>query len=123
VAPAPVVREKVRERAESTFSASVSSKFDEPMVPAEMAAEIEAELTAWDDIDPTATEPRSFEPQEALDFMDETAEEFDEESSGELSGESAAAPGDSQSEEQGERRGRRRRRRGRGRSRDGAESN
>ena len=44
---------------------------DENLAPAEIAAEIEAELTAWDDLDPTATEPRAFKPQEALDVMDE----------------------------------------------------
>ena len=47
--------------------------------PVEFAAEIEAELTAWDELEPTATEPQSFQPQEALDFMDEPAGEFDEE--------------------------------------------
>ena len=48
------------------------------MAPAEIAAEIEAELSAWDDLDPTATEPRSFEPQEALDVMDETSDDFED---------------------------------------------
>jgi hypothetical protein len=86
------------------------------MQPAEMAAEIEAELTAWDDIDPTATEPRSFEPQEALDVMDETADEFEEE----FSGEAPAESGEARPQERDERRPRRRRRRGRGRNRGGA---
>jgi hypothetical protein len=88
------------------------------LAPAEMAAEIEAELTAWDDVDPTATEPRSFEPQEALDVMDETSEDFDEGFSGEAAVPSSeAAPAESE-----ERHGRRRRRRGRGRNRDAVES-
>ncbi len=65
-----------------SWSAPVSSDVEEGMAPAEIAAEIEAELTAWDDIDPTATEPQAFEPQEALDVMDETADEFDEEFQG-----------------------------------------
>jgi len=90
--------------------------------PAEIAAEIEAELTAWNDMEPTATEPQSFEPQEALDIMDETAEEFDDEPAGE-SGETAGPADESAPAEGDQRRGRRRRRRGRGRgrSREGAD--
>ena len=101
-----------------SWSAPVSPDLDEDMEPAEIAAEIEAELTVWDDIDPTATEPRAFEPQEALDVMDETADEFDDE----LSGESAAASGEASTPEREERGGRRRRRRGRGRNRGPADS-
>ena len=96
--------------------------------PAELAAEIEieAELTAWNDMEPTATEPHSFEPQEALDFMDDTSEEFSDEYSDELSGEPSEEPaatteasGEAAPAEGDERRGRRRRRRrGRGRGRD-----
>jgi hypothetical protein len=97
-------------------SRSRSPDFEVRMAPAEIAAEIEAELTAWDDIDPTATEPQAFEPQEALDVLDETADEFVEEFSGEAATPSGEAP-----PEREERRGRRRRR-GRGRNRDAAES-
>ena len=97
--------------------APVLPDVEEGIAPAEIAAEIEAELTAWDDMDPTATEPQAFEPQEALDVMDETADEFDEE----FSGEAGAASTESTPQERDERRGRRRRRRGRGRNRDAAE--
>lgn len=89
------------------------------LAPAEIAAEIEAELTAWDDLDPTATEPRAFEPQEALDVMDETADEFEED----FAAEAAAPAGESTEQERDDRRGRhRRRRRGRGRNRDETET-
>ena len=47
------------------------------------AVEAEVPLPVWDELEPPATEPESFEPQEALDIMDETADEFgDEESEG-----------------------------------------
>jgi hypothetical protein len=100
-----------------SWSVSVPADVTETMEPAEMAAEIEAELTAWDDIDPTATEPRAFEPQEALDVMDETADEFEEE----FTGETTAESGEARPQEREERRGRRRRRRGRGRNREAGE--
>ena len=76
-------------------------------------------MTAWDDLDPTATEPRSFEPQEALDVMDETADEFEEG----FAAEGTATTGESAQPEPDERRGRRRRRgRGRGRNREEADT-
>jgi hypothetical protein len=104
----------------SVARAGYRSEAEDDLRPAEIAAEIEAELTAWEDLEPTATEPQSFEPQEALDVMDETADEFDDE----VPGEAAATSGEKSSAEEEERRGRgrRRRRRGRGRGRDEAPS-
>ena len=72
--------------------------------PVELAAEIEieAEMTSWGGLEPTATEPQSFQPQEALDILDEAADEYDEALSEELaetsesSGESATAETDEQ---------------------------
>ena len=116
VSAAPVVPEPMESK--SSWSAPVPTDLDDGMGPAEIAAELEAELTAWDDIDPTATEPRAFEPQEALDVMDETADEVDEE----FSGEAAAPSGEERPQEREERGGRRRRRRGRGRNRGTAEN-
>ncbi len=112
--PAPLRESEERFASSSARLPEAEGKVDS----AEIVAEMEAELTAWNDLDPTATEPRSFEPQEALDVMDETADEFEEPLSGEAAttGETAPAEGE-------ERRGRRRRRRrGRGRSREAAEA-
>jgi hypothetical protein len=120
IAPPPSAAPTTPEAIESCspFPPPISAENEGGMQPAQLAAEIEAELTAWDDIDPTATEPRAFEPQEALDVMDETADEFDVE----FSGESAAPSGEAAPQEREERRGRRRRRRGRARNRETAES-
>jgi hypothetical protein len=88
--------------------------------PANLIFEAEVALPVWDDLEPPATEPESFEPQEALDIMDETADEFADEVSEEAStaADSAGAEG-----VPGEPRPRRRRRRrGRGRGREGAAS-
>jgi len=79
-------------------------------------------LPSWGDLEPPATEPESYEPQEALDIMDETADEFDDEESEKAAATTASAGGQSADGENAtdERRPRRRRRRrGRGRSREG----
>ena len=86
-------------------------------------AEAELAMPVWDDLEPSATEPESFEPQEALDIMDETADEFGDEESEEPAA-AAESPASSRpaSERQTEERRprRRRRRRGRGRGREDA---
>ena len=94
-----------------------------PAAEPECVADLDSAVPEWDDLEPSATEPRSFEPQEALDIMDETADEFGEDSAEETSASSESARGDSAggeapTEEQRSRR--RRRRRGRGRGREGA---
>ena len=43
--------------------------------------EAEAAMAGLGRLEPSATEPESFEPQEALDIMDETADEFGDEES------------------------------------------
>ncbi|MGO9109922.1 MAG: hypothetical protein ACLP9L_11875 [Thermoguttaceae bacterium] len=90
--------------------------------------EAEAALPVWADLEPAATEPESFEPQEALDIMDDTADEFGDEASdadtatsesdGERSASEHSANEESATEERRSRR--RRRRRGRGRGREDA---
>ncbi len=93
----------------------------------EIDVEAEAALPVWSDLEPSATEPESFEPQEALDIMDETAgDDFDDEASDAASAASESAAGEGPSSEQREgderRPRRRRRRRGRGRCREDATS-
>ncbi len=86
----------------------------------QMVVEAEVPVPVWDELEPSATEPESFEPQEALDIMDETADEFGDEESTETAA-TTEAGGQSADEESPteERRPRRRRRRcGRGRGRD-----
>ena len=93
--------------------------------PPRVVVEAEASLPVWDELEPPATEPESFEPQEALDIMDETADEFGDESSDEIAVTTESIDEQSTTEEGAteERRGRRRRRRrGRGRSREDAPS-
>ena len=82
-------------------------------------------LPVWDELEPSATEPESFEPQEALDIMDETADEFADEESEEAAATSEPAGERSGGEEgttEEPRSRRRRRRRGRGRGREDAPS-
>jgi len=82
-----------------------------------MVLEAESLLPVWDELEPPATEPEAFEPQEALDIMDDTADEIVDESSDMSTGKQ---PGHEE-EARDERRGRRRRRRrGRVRSREDA---
>jgi len=88
--------------------------------PAKIIVEAELALPVWDDLEPSATEPESFEPQEALDIMDETADEFGDDVSEEASATTESAGGEAATEEPRSRR--RRRRRGRGRGREGAPS-
>jgi hypothetical protein len=96
--------------------------------PLEIALEAEVPLPSWDDLESAATQPESFEPQEALDIMDETADEFGE--FGDESSDESVAPTEGAGElsageeiAKDERRSRRRRRRrGRGRGREDAPS-
>ena len=96
--------------------------------PPQDTVEAELPLPVWDELEPSATEPESFEPQEALDIMDETADEFDDEESDEAAVATESADGQSVNEQSvheesatEERRSRRRhRRRGRGRGREAA---
>ena len=80
----------------------------------DIAADVEAAMPVWEQLQPAATEPHSFEPQEALDIMDETADEFGDEAAEETAV-SAESGGETPTEEQRSRRRRRRRGRGRGR--------
>ncbi len=109
--------------AESPSEATeLAAKPPEDFVAAEVVvAEEEIPMPVWEELEPSATEPESFEPQEALDIMDETADEFgDEESEGAgATSESASGrSGDEDSAREERRPRRRRRRRGRGRGRD-----
>ncbi len=81
---------------------------------------VEAELSmpVWNELEPPATEPESFEPQEALDIMDETADEFADEESEEAAATSESARAEAAADERRPRR--RHRRRGRGRGREDA---
>ncbi|MEI8373005.1 MAG: hypothetical protein WCJ35_09265 [Planctomycetota bacterium] len=100
-------------------AATTTQPFAEPR---KVVVELELALPAWGELELPAIEPGSYEPQEALDIMDETADEFDAEESEE----SATTP-DSANEQSANEEGatderrprRRRRRRGRGRSREG----
>jgi ribonuclease E len=118
--PPPPVREEPKPAEPSFAPAAHFAKAEEQVEPAEFAAEIEieAELTRWGGLEPNATEPLSFEPQEALDILDETM--FDEDEGHEEGAEAPARPaGEGATPEGDERPGRRRRRRrGRGRGRE-----
>ena len=120
-APAHLERPKAAVEAERTRELPAAALTREP--PKEIGeldiVDAELSLPAWSELQPPATEPKSYEPQEALDIMDETADEFADEK-GEAPAPTEPAGGEAATEERKSRR--RRRRRGRGRGREGAPS-
>jgi hypothetical protein len=87
----------------------------EPETTAEPPNVVPEVALPWAELEPTVTEPKPFEPQEALDFMDDTSDEFGNELPEGSTAPGEARRGEPQEDEQRSRRRRRRRGRGRGR--------